>query len=131
MAGISEVAQIGGIVDGHSFVKLLRGERDRSRMERPLFWHFPNNWGPKGPGIGASSAVRLGDWKLIYYHESQQYELFNLARDLEEQHNLADQQPQVRDRLAAELGRYLVSTAAQMPVVKATGKAVPYPVGVN
>ena len=90
-------------------------------------WHFPNNWGPKGPGIGPSSAIRLGDWKLIYYHDSQRYELFNLAEDLGEQTNLADQQADVRDRLAAELAEYLNSVEAQIPIMRATGEAVPYP----
>jgi arylsulfatase A-like enzyme len=90
-------------------------------------WHFPNNWGPKGPGIGPSSTIRLGDWKLIYYHEHQTFELFNLAEDLAEQHNLADDQPDIRDRLAIELARYLASIEAQMPINKATGEAVPYP----
>jgi arylsulfatase A-like enzyme len=127
MAGVSSVEQIGGVIDGHSFVKLLRGEQDESRGDRPLIWHFPNNWGPKGPGIGPSSAIRLGDWKLIYYHQSQQYELFNLAEDLEEQTNLVEQQPEVRDRLAGELAKYLVSVEAQMPIIKATGEKVPYP----
>ncbi len=127
MAGLSEVKQIGGGVDGRSFVNLARGETDPARDDRPLVWHFPNNWGPQGPGIGPSSAIRLGDWKLIYYHESQQYELFNLAVDLGEQNNLADEQREVRDRLASELGSYLSAVNAQMPLVKATGDTVPYP----
>jgi len=68
MANLSKVEQIGGVIDGLSFLTLLRGEQDKSRETRPLVWHFPNNWGPRGPGIGPSSAIRLGDWKLIYYH---------------------------------------------------------------
>ena len=127
MGGVSRVEQIGGVIDGRSFVNLLRGEQDKTREDRPLLWHFPNNWGPKGPGIGPSSAIRLNDWKLIYYHESQQYELFNLAEDLGEQRNLAEQRADVRDRLAAELNRYLVAVDAQMPIIKATGEPVPYP----
>lgn len=125
IAGVINVEQIGGVVDGRSFVSVLRGEQDETREDRPLVWHFPNNWGPKGPGIGPSSAVRLGDWKLIYYHDSQRYELFNLAEDLGEQTNLAEQEADVRDRLAAELARYLISVEAQMPIIRATGEAVP------
>jgi arylsulfatase A-like enzyme len=127
MAGISDSEQIGGVVDGRSFMNLLRGEQDESRENRPLIWHFPNHWGPRGPGIGPSSAIRRGDWKLIYYHESQRYELFNLAEDLEEQNNLAGIQPDVRDHLAEELREYLVSVNAQMPTKKESGEAVPYP----
>ncbi len=127
MAGIQPAKQVGGVVDGRSFANLLRGEQDESREDRPLIWHFPNNWGPTGPGIGPSSAIRIGDWKLIYYHESQQYELFNLAEDLAEQNNLAGEQTEMRERLAAELGEYLASVKAQMSIVKASGEAVPYP----
>ena len=127
MAGIQHAEQIGGVVDGRSFVNLLRGEQDQSREDRPLIWHFPNNWGPQGPGIGASSAIRLGNWKLIYYHQSQKYELFNLAEDLGEQNNLAEKQTDIRERLAAILGEYLASVKAQMPIVKDSGEAVPYP----
>lgn len=128
LAGVQDVEQLGGVVDGRSFVNLLRGEEAAARAKkRPLIWHFPNNWGPRGPGIGPSSAVRQGDWKLIYYHESQQYELFNLAEDLGERNNLAETQAEVRDRLAETLGEYLASVNAQMPIVKASGQPVPYP----
>ncbi|HCS53055.1 sulfatase-like hydrolase/transferase [Rubinisphaera sp.] len=127
IAGVSSVEQIGGVIDGRSFVDLLQGNQDQSREDRPLVWHFPNNWGPNDPGIGPSSAIRLGDWKLIYYHQSQQYELFNLAEDLGEQNNQVEQHPIVRKRLADKLAEYLSSVEAQMPIIKETGKAVPYP----
>ncbi|WP_161602125.1 sulfatase-like hydrolase/transferase [Tautonia marina] len=127
MAGVPSVEQIGGVVDGRSFVGLLQGDQDQAREARPLVWHFPNHWGPEGPGIGPSSTIRLGDWKLIYDHQSQQYELFNLAEDLGEQNNLVAQHPEVRDRLAGELAEYLISVEAQMPINKATAEKVPYP----
>lgn len=127
LAGINDIQQIGGAVDGLSFVPLLQGRHDNSRDNRPLIWHFPNNWGPKGPGIGSSSSIRRGDWKLIYYHANQTYELFNITEDLGEQNNLADNQPEICEQLAAELGHFLQSLDAQMPTDKATGEPVPYP----
>ena len=113
-------------VDGVSFVPLLRQTGNYPR-DRALFWHFPNCWGPQGPGIGPSSTIRRGDWKLIYYHADQSYELFNLADDLGEERNLAADRPAVRQQLAAELARYLESVQAQMPTIKASGKPVPLP----
>ena len=115
MAGIDSPQQIGGKIDGWSFVSLLCGEDDGARKERPLFWHFPNNWGPKGPGIGPSSSVRWGDWKFIQYYEDGREELFYLADDLEEQKNLAKVHPKIRDRLQQRLDRYLKSVNAQFP----------------
>ena len=127
MAGVPAPRQIGGIIDGRSFTNLLRGEQDADRRKRPLFWHFPNNWGPKGPGIGASSAIRRGDWKLIHYYEpGRPTELFNLARDLGEQHNLAELEPKVRRSLAKELAAYLKEVKAQFPKDRATGKVLAF-----
>jgi len=126
-------------VDGVSFAPLLgsRGpavatedatERAAAAPDdRPLFWHYPNNWGPKGPGIGPHSAIRKGDWKLIYYHADGRFELFNIAADIGETTNLADDQPERLGAMAAELSDYLASVAAQMPTYKRTGKPVPLP----
>ncbi len=129
IAGLEEAEQLGGKIDGVSFRTLLAGKSAAS-PERALFWHFPNNWGPSGPGIGASSTIRRGDWKLIYYHDparAERYELFNLADDLGEQLNLAAREPSIRARLAKELAIYLRSVDATMPVLKSTGEAVPWP----
>jgi arylsulfatase A-like enzyme len=113
-------------VDGVSFVPLLR-RTGTGAKDRALFWHFPNNWGPKGPGIGASSTLRQGDWKLIYYHADRRFELFDLADDLGETTNLADRHPDRVRALAARLTEHLTSVGAQMPIENATGRAVPWP----
>ena len=113
-------------VDGQSFIELLEGKNDVS-SDRTLFWHFPNNWGPTGPGIGASSSIRKGDWKLIYYHQNQDFELFNINEDIGEQNNLADKETEIRNNLAQELGKFLRSVDAQMPSFKENGAQVPWP----
>jgi arylsulfatase A-like enzyme len=113
-------------VDGHSFVPLLRRAGSFPK-DRPLFWHFPNNWGPTGPGIGASSTVRSGDWKLIYYHADRRFELFNLRRDIGESENLAVVNPGKVRELAALLTAYLKSVDAQMPVDTRTSQPVAWP----
>ena len=115
MAGVQSPRQIGGKIDGVSFVSLLRGEVDLARKGRPLFWHFPNHWGPQGPGIGPSSSIRLGDWKFIQYYEDGHEELFHLGNDLGEQNNLARERPEVRHRLRERLNRYLKQVDAQFP----------------
>jgi len=124
MAGVADYEQIGGALDGVSFVPLLKQEPGYPE-DRSLYWHYPNHWGPKGPGIGPSSTIRRGDWKLIYYHADRRYELFNLRDDLGEQHNRAADRPDLVRDLAARLRRYLQSVDAQMPVDKKTGQPVP------
>lgn len=104
-------------------------------FDRPLVWHFPNLWGPlngppvTGPGMGPCSAIRMGDWKLVYYHENQQMELFNLYEDIGETQNLATKEPRKAEELAGELGKILRKQNAPMPIVKSTGLPVPYPNG--
>jgi len=120
-------------IDGFDVTPLLRGKKDAS-FNRPLVWHFPNFWGPlkrdgacEGPGLGPSSTIRHGDWKLIYYHIDQRFELFNLAKDLSETTDLSSKEPKRVRELAAELSAILRQNQAPMPVVKATGKEVPLP----
>ena len=120
-------------IDGRDLAAILRGHSDAA-FDRPLVWHFPNFWGPlsqpspvEGPGMGASSTIRRGDWKLIYYYTDQRYELFNLANDLSENNDLSAQQPQRVRELAAELTSILKRHHAPMPVVKATGQSAAYP----
>ncbi len=126
MAGV-ERPKVVQHVDGISFVPLLQGRRGQAPRDRALFWHFPNNWGPKGPGIGASSSVRRGDWKLIYYHADRSFELFNLADDIGETRSLATREPARVRALAALLTTYLKSVDAQMPTDKRTGRQVEWP----
>ena len=85
--------------DGVSLAPLLKGG---SLAVRPLLWHFPhyNNQGGRPAG-----AIRIGDWKLIEHYEDHRLELFNLATDRSEEHDLATKEPKrvtdMQDKLAA------------------------------
>ena len=128
IAGIDSLQTIQK-VDGESFVPILKGEKEYNGI-RPLFWHYPNEWGPSGPGIGAASAVRNGDFKLIYYHADQRMELFNINEDIGETNNLMSENPEQARKLAVVLSDYLMSVNAQMPKDKETGKLVPNPISI-
>ncbi|MBT4784655.1 MAG: DUF4976 domain-containing protein [Candidatus Marinimicrobia bacterium] len=125
IAGIENYKTIQQI-DGQSFIPLLKQTRSNS-LERELIWHFPNEWGPSGPGIGASSTIRKGDWKLIYYHLDQRFELFNLKTDIGETQNLANDKPEQLKKLAKALTDYLINVDAQMPLDKNSGIQIPFP----
>lgn len=126
MAGVQKLKGECQTIDGISFIDLLEGKNSKTG-DRSLFWHYPNNWGPTGPGIGAYSAIRKGDWKLIYFHASQRFELFNITLDISEQNNLAIEEKEIKNNMVIELGEYLRSANAQMPSFKTTGKKVPWP----
>jgi arylsulfatase A-like enzyme len=125
MAGVKRYSVV-QTIDGKSFVPMLTGKGMPSGT-RDLFWHFPNNWGPTGPGIGASSTIREGDWKLIYFYEDQHFELYNITDDIGERFNLANENKVLVKAIAGKLGRYLRSVKAQRPVFKDSGKPVPWP----
>lgn len=112
--------------DGLSFVPLLKGKKKVAK-DRALIWHFPNNWGPAGPGIGTTSTIRRGDYKLIYYYEDQKVELFNITENIGENTDLSSRYPQIVKGLSAELGNYLREVDAQRPSFKSTGNLVPFP----
>ena len=125
MAGIDD-EPVPDNMDGVSFVPLLRGTGDPSRG-RALIWNFPNIWGNEGPGINLNCAIRKGDWKLVYYYETGEKELFNISDDIGEKHNLASRHPAKVRRLSSELGEYLRSVGADRPSFKSTGIPCPWP----
>ncbi len=123
IAGISSYTSV-QTLDGKDFTNLLKGE-PLDTTERPLFWHYPNDWGPSGPGIGSFSAVRKGAWKLIYFHDDQHLELYHLPTDIGEQHNLVSKEPERTQGLAQVLTAYLIEVNAQMPSNKQTKEQIP------
>jgi arylsulfatase A-like enzyme len=113
-------------VDGRSFTSLLQ-QSETATQERSLFWHYPNEWGPEGPGIGSYSAVRKGDWKLIYFHTNQTFELYNLKNDIGENQNLVTSEMEKVKELANTLTAHLKLVNAQMPRDKFTQEIVAWP----
>jgi len=120
MAGVREYEQIGGVIDGRSFVRLLEGKKGLSKG-RAVFWHYPHTYDQPG-----YSSVRQDEWKLIYYHASRKLELFNLEEDIGEKNDLADNE-QKKQELVKVLSDFLRKAGGQMPIDKTTGKPVEYP----
>lgn len=129
---ILEMAQVEDVqtiqeIDGESFVPLLKQAVKSDTTERSLVWHYPNKWGATGPGIGTTSSIRQGDWKLIYWYKTQEMELYNIAEDLSEHRNLIKEQPKKAQQLAKALGEYLRSVDAQRPSYLPSGQVAPWP----
>lgn len=126
MAGVEKYKTVQQ-VDGQSIVPYLKhpGIKDNKRS---LIWNYPNKWYPGPAGITSYvTAIRQGDWKLLYFEKPGRLELYNLKNDIGEQNNLADKNPKKVKQLARELTRKLKKWDAQMPLYKATGQPVPYP----
>jgi arylsulfatase A-like enzyme len=126
MAGVKEYKTIQK-VDGKSFIPILKnpGYLDTNRV---LIWHMPNKWIAKdGPGINYYSAVRQGNWKMVYNMRTGTKALYNLHADIGENNDLASHYPEKVNSLSAILSGQLREWNSPMPKYKNTGKSVPLP----
>jgi arylsulfatase A-like enzyme len=121
IAGVDYTNRVSQQIDGKSFVPLLKGQVNQ-KNERSIYWHFPHTYDQP-----PYSAVRKGEWKLIYHHIDQKLELFNLDHDISEHENLLVKQEYKANELAVILSDFLRETNAGIPTYKNSGKSVPYP----
>jgi len=95
-------------LDGVSLVPLLKQEGDLARDT--LFWHYPHYSNQGGiPG----GAIRVGDYKLIERFEDGRVHLYNLADDIGERHDLAEQMPERVDAMRRRLHDWYVEVDAK------------------
>ena len=107
MAGVQ--GDPGHVPDGESLVPLLK-ETGTLRRDA-IFWHYPHFSNQGGmPG----GAVRQGDYKLIRFYDDERMELYNLAEDIGEKHNLAEKMPEKTRELRKLLDDWLVEVDATM-----------------
>ncbi len=76
--------------DGISFLPTLLGDTRAGREHDYLYWEFDET---------DQIALRQGDWKLIVKHGV--CELYDLGRDVHEDHNLAEEYPERVEQMAA------------------------------
>ncbi len=99
----------GVLPEGESVRPLLRGE---ALPARALFWHYPHYH----PG-GATpySAVRYAEWRLVRFYEDGHEELYNLADDPGEKHDVIAAKKETAQELREWLDAWLEDTKAQFP----------------
>ena len=95
---------------------------------RAVISHMPHQWRIEDQeDVDFLSAVRKGDWKLVYRMHDAKLELYHLKTDIGERNDLSAEHPDVVRELAGVLGGKLREWDAAMPVVRATGQPVPMP----
>ena len=63
--------------------------------------------------------VRVGDWKLIHFYDPKKPdELYNIKRDISEQNNLIQKEPERAIALKKKMQELLNQTHAVLPTVK-------------
>ena len=75
---------------GESLWPVLEGKQQTVSREAPLFWERAGN-----------RAVREGKWKLVSSYPSLTWELYDLENDRGETQDVADQHPEIVNRLSA------------------------------
>jgi arylsulfatase A-like enzyme len=101
------------VADGVSLVPLLKDPE--THLDRDtFFWHYPLE---KSHFLGGRSAgaIRKGDWKLIEFFDTGMAELYNLAKDPSEQHNLASEKPDRKRELLEALHAWQRRVGAAIP----------------
>lgn len=89
--------------DGQNLVPLMQNGTAPARDT--FYWHNPAPR-PASTGDLFSSAIRVGDLKLLDFPGEKRLELYDLATDPGESKNLADERPADRDRLLAKLNEW-------------------------
>lgn len=103
--GISpQVPDAKRLLDGRSFWPLLQ-QQVRTLPIRPLFYHRREG-GQRYEGL-TIQAVREGDWKLLQNSPFEPLELYNLAQDPGETHDLRSEQVAQYRRLSALLRKQI------------------------
>lgn len=117
------IAELAGVewknikgIEGGSLVPILKnggqGEVKRARAEYVV--HFPHY---DMDTLGPSSAIYLGNYKLIHIYESGQRLLFDVSKDRAEENDLARQMPEKVAELDRRLKEYLTAVKAELPAV--------------
>ncbi len=87
-------------IDGISLVPELTGKGWQKNHEF-LYWEFHEK--------GSKQAVRMGKWKGIRFGTSEPLELYDLSKDIHEDHNLASLHP----KIVAKIENYLLNARSE------------------
>jgi arylsulfatase A len=96
--------------DARSLASLVRNPRGHLDRDA-LYFHYPHYY----PTTSPVSSMLSRDWKLLEYLEDNHCELYNLANDTMEQHDLSAAEPARVTEMRSRLHRWRESVNAQMP----------------
>lgn len=110
LAGVQK--ELPNTIEGGSITHLFRGEdKPVERPREELVFHFPHYQGDT-----PHSALLLDNWKIMHFYETGETHLFDLADDIAERRDLAEQKPEIAGAMKQKLFAYLTEIDAQMPL---------------
>ncbi len=121
----------GVTLDGRNVLPLwLRKQDSPSDADRAFVWHFPyyhpeTRFAQSLAHIGVNdfavsqthpqAAIRIGDWALVHTFENNRDELYQLSRDLSQQHPAEAAFPEKARELRQRLDEQLRNVSARLP----------------
>jgi len=115
--------------DGEDRSACLFGETAARR--KPLFWEWrygvPGHLMHKSPTL----SVRDGRWVFLMNHDGSRRELYDIVADPMEMSNLADQQADIAQKLAAQLAHWQRSLPPTKDIKTAGKRIYPWPEGMG
>jgi len=108
-AGLTDAQPEG--VEGVDLVPLLKG----GKLQRDaIYFHYPNYAFHRSNRLGSS--IRWGNYKLIEFFDDGSLELYDLSKDIGEEHNLAQSMPERARQLQRKLAHWRAETKAALPI---------------
>jgi len=78
-------------IDGISILPTLLGDGDKQKQHEYLYWEFHEK--PQ------AQAIRMGDFKAVFFVREKKLELYNLKTDLGEEKNVATEHAEVTEKI--------------------------------
>lgn len=109
-------------LDGQSLWPTLQNGKS---SQSTLYWHYPIYLRAYNPQVDdgrdplyrtrPGTAIRHKNWKMQYFYEDKQAELYDLNSDIGERHNLAQEQPRTLRKLKKMMKAWIEKTKAPIP----------------
>ena len=96
-------------IDGTSFLPILQGIKLKRKI--PLYWRYD-----RALSKPFTVAMRQGDWKILADNYMTKFELYNLRKDIAEQHNLATKHHHRLENMKKKLAKLNAEIDAEGPV---------------
>ena len=115
-------------LDGESFVDVLLNP-NTDRMRDPIFYLFPGYMDSRAqPTVAAIDEIEGQRYKLLYFYEADDWELYNLSHDIGEKTNLIKTHTSIAASLSQKIHGWLSQKHStwkpKYPLKKDDGKSV-------
>ena len=116
-------------LDGESFADILFNPKLKNRRS-PIFYLFPGYMDIRAqPCVVVIDEIENKRYKLLYFYEADEWELYNLTDDIGEDRNIIKKHPKVASNLSNKiqtwLGQKHPTWKPKYPLSKKSGKSVP------